>query len=69
MEHKELEHEIGRAIAAANTTVSRPESIRAYRIMDEEFSVAGGLLTPSLKLRRGAIMRTYAAEIDALYPE
>ncbi|GAB2795919.1 AMP-dependent synthetase/ligase [Streptomyces daliensis] len=63
----ELDHEIGRAVAAANTVVSRAESIRTYRVLSEEFSVDSGLMTPSLKLRRSAITRMYAAEIEQLY--
>lgn len=58
---------VQRAVAVANASVSRPESIRAFRILPHEFSVADGMLTPSLKLRRGAIVQAYAAEIDALY--
>ncbi|WP_052867175.1 AMP-dependent synthetase/ligase [Streptomyces niger] len=58
---------VQRAVAVANASVSRAESIRAFRILPGEFSVADGLLTPSLKLRRKAIETAYAAEIDALY--
>ncbi|AXK33345.1 long-chain fatty acid--CoA ligase [Streptomyces armeniacus] len=64
---EELRREIDRAVAAANSAVSRAESIRAFRILSEEFSVDNGMMTPSLKLRRGAIVRMYAAEIDELY--
>ncbi|POX40763.1 long-chain fatty acid--CoA ligase [Streptomyces sp. Ru73] len=58
---------VQRAVAVANASVSRAESIRAFRILPGEFSVADGLLTPSLKLRRKAIETAYAKEIDALY--
>ncbi|KIZ18768.1 hypothetical protein SNA_05725 [Streptomyces natalensis ATCC 27448] len=54
-------------MARANSAVSRGESIRAFRILPGEFSQESGLMTPSLKLRRAAIVRAYAAEIDALY--
>ncbi|RAJ60541.1 long-chain acyl-CoA synthetase [Streptomyces sp. Amel2xB2] len=64
---EELEREVGRAVAAANSAFSRAESIRSFRILPEEFSVADGLVTPSLKLRRAAITRMYAAEIEELY--
>ncbi|MDF3293244.1 AMP-dependent synthetase/ligase [Streptomyces silvisoli] len=62
-----LHAEIQQAVSRANTAVSRAESIRAFRILPNEFSVADGLLTPSLKLRRSAIVKVYAAEIDQLY--
>ncbi|WP_354643228.1 AMP-dependent synthetase/ligase [Kitasatospora camelliae] len=63
----ELHAEIQRAVAAANTTVSRAESIRAFRLLPREFSLDDGLLTPSLKLRRHAIADHYAADIEELY--
>ncbi|GAA2134889.1 AMP-dependent synthetase/ligase [Kitasatospora kazusensis] len=63
----ELHTEIQRAVAAANTTVSRAESIRAFRLLPREFSLEQGLLTPSLKLRRQAIIDLYADDIAELY--
>ncbi|WP_338931608.1 long-chain fatty acid--CoA ligase [Streptomyces netropsis] len=55
------------AVDAANAQVARPARIRAFAILDEDFTVGGGALTPTLKLRRSAIANRYAAEIDALY--
>nr|WP_155073972.1 AMP-dependent synthetase/ligase [Streptomyces taklimakanensis] len=63
----DLEAEVRRAVAAANTRVSQAESIRAFRILGSPFTEEDGLLTPSLKLRRKAIEKAYAAEIEALY--
>ncbi|MFG3550488.1 AMP-dependent synthetase/ligase [Streptomyces sp. NPDC047725] len=62
-----LRDEVARAVAAANSAVSRSESIRVFRVLPEPFDVSNGLLTPSMKLRRDAIVRTYALEIDAMY--
>jgi long-chain acyl-CoA synthetase len=66
-EENALREEIARAVTVANSTVSRSESIRVYRVLPEPFDPANGLLTPSLKPRREAIERHYAAEIDAMY--
>ncbi|WP_320785215.1 AMP-dependent synthetase/ligase [Streptomyces sp. CRN 30] len=66
-EENALRQEMRRAVAAANSSVSRAESIRVFRILPQPFDAAGGLLTPSLKLRRDAIVRHYAEEIDAMY--
>ncbi|MFF0794100.1 AMP-dependent synthetase/ligase [Streptomyces spiralis] len=66
-EENALREEVGRAVAAANSAVSRSESIRVFRVLPEPFDVAGGLLTPSMKLRRDAIVERYAFEIDAMY--
>ncbi|MFJ9428186.1 AMP-dependent synthetase/ligase [Streptomyces sp. NPDC101490] len=62
-----LEREIRRGVVAANTLVSQAESIRTFRILAHPFSEEHGLLTPSLKLKRKAIERAYAAEVEALY--
>ncbi|MEU6816791.1 AMP-dependent synthetase/ligase [Streptomyces sp. NPDC046860] len=66
-EENALREELARAVASANSTVSRAESIRVYRVVQEPFAPDNGLLTPSLKLRRDAIARHFAAEIDAMY--
>ncbi|MFD7407199.1 AMP-dependent synthetase/ligase [Streptomyces sp. NPDC059866] len=66
-EENALREEVARAVAAANSTVSRSESIRVFRVLPEPFDVANGLLTPSMKLRRDAIVQRYAVEIDAMY--
>lgn len=66
-EENALGEEIARAVAAANSAVSRSESIRVFRVLPDPFDVAGGLLTPSMKLRRDEIVRTYSLEIDAMY--
>ncbi|MEV6364473.1 AMP-dependent synthetase/ligase [Nocardia asteroides] len=59
--------EIQTAVDDANSLVSRAESIRAFRVVDGDFTVEAGLLTSSLKLRRAAIAETYSAEIAQLY--
>ncbi|MET9324887.1 AMP-dependent synthetase/ligase [Streptomyces sp. NPDC003038] len=55
------------AVTEANATVARPARIRAFHILPEDFTIAAGTLTPTLKLRRRAVAERYAAEIDALY--
>ncbi|MGQ4615280.1 AMP-binding protein [Nocardia sp. R7R-8] len=55
------------AVDDANSLVSRAESIRAFRIVDGDFTVEAGLSTSSRKLRRAAIAEAYAADIELLY--
>lgn len=55
------------AVDDANSLVSRAESIRAFRIVDGDFTVEDGLSTSSRKLRRAAIAEAYAADIELLY--
>lgn len=64
-----LRAEIARAVATANARLSRPEQIKRYHVLTEEWGPATGELTPSLKLKRRVIRSTYAEEIDSLYEE
>ena len=66
---QEIHAELQRAVLTANTVVSRAESVRAFRILPIEFTEQAGLLTPSLKLRRRAISRACATDIEALYAD
>jgi long-chain acyl-CoA synthetase len=59
--------EIQAAVDEANKAVSRAESIRRFRVLTEDFTEHSGHLTPSLKVRRAAVTKDYAADIDALY--
>ncbi|MDT0381508.1 AMP-binding protein [Streptomyces sp. DSM 42041] len=66
-ENPELLADVQRAVDYANEAVSRAESIRRFVVVDGEFTEAGGMLTPSLKVRRQAVAEGYAKEIDELY--
>jgi long-chain acyl-CoA synthetase len=55
------------AVEAANARASRPARIRAFAVLDEDFTIASGALTPTLKVRRRAVLERYAAEIEELY--
>ncbi|MFJ3957630.1 AMP-dependent synthetase/ligase [Arthrobacter sp. NPDC090010] len=55
------------SVDQANTQVSKAESIRKFAILNAELSVGSGHLTPSLKLRRNAVVTDFAPEIDRLY--
>ena len=66
-EDPELLAELQAAVDSANQAVSRAESIRKFAILDEDFTEAGGQLTPTLKVRRNVVMEQYAVQIAALY--
>ncbi|MDM4763068.1 AMP-dependent synthetase/ligase [Galbitalea sp. SE-J8] len=65
--HPKVIAEVQRAVDAANTRVSRAESIRKFTILDREFTEASGHLTPKLSIKRAIILRDFAPEIDAIY--
>ncbi|MFD0316616.1 AMP-dependent synthetase/ligase [Streptomyces flavalbus] len=64
---EELRALLQRSIDEANKMVSRPESIRRFTILPYDFTEAAGHLTPSMKLRREAILRDFAREVEAMY--
>ena len=64
-----LQAEIQTAIDDANKAVSQAEAIKKFAILDEDFTEAGGQLTPTLKMRRYVIVEQYAAQIAALYDD
>jgi long-chain acyl-CoA synthetase len=55
------------AVDEANTLVSQAESIRSFVVLDADLTVESGHLTPSLKLRRSAVVRDFAAQINRIY--
>ena len=59
--------EIAAAVEAANATLSRPEQVKAFRILPSGWTPESGELTPTLKLRRRVVRERYADTIDALY--
>lgn len=63
----EVRDSIAKAIGRANQTVSRAESIRRYRILNSNFTVENGYLTPSLKLKRHRVLEDFKEEVEALY--
>jgi long-chain acyl-CoA synthetase len=51
----------------ANTGLERWETVKKFVILPQEFSVDEGEVTPSMKIRRSAIAKHYADEIDSMY--
>jgi long-chain acyl-CoA synthetase len=58
---------IQEAVDEANKAVSKAEAVKVFRILPRDFTEATGELTPSLKVKRAAVMKEYADEIDAIY--
>ncbi|WP_329250103.1 long-chain fatty acid--CoA ligase [Streptomyces sp. NBC_01478] len=67
VEDPRLRADVQKAVDHANQAVSRAESIRAFALVEGEFTEDNGLLTPSLKLKRHVVTAAYADDIEALY--
>ncbi|ROS43069.1 AMP-dependent synthetase/ligase [Amycolatopsis thermoflava] len=55
------------AVDEANKQVSHAESIKKFVILGNDFTEAGGEITPSLKLKRNVVTKNYATFIEGLY--
>ncbi len=58
---------VQRDIDAVNLKLAKFETIKKFYICPEEFTIDGGLLTPSLKVKKKVALERYKAEIDAMY--
>jgi long-chain acyl-CoA synthetase len=59
--------ELQAAVDEANSLVSQAEAIRRFAVLPTDWTEEDGLLTPSLKLRRGRVQRLAHEEIERLY--
>lgn len=58
---------VAQAVQEANTNLSRPESVREFRIIPRELNAADDVLTPTLKIKRRALAATFAHLIEEMY--
>ncbi|MFJ5955548.1 AMP-dependent synthetase/ligase [Paenarthrobacter sp. NPDC092416] len=55
------------SVDEANKLVSAAESIRKFAFLDAELTVESGHLTPSLKLKRSAVVNDFSITVEKLY--
>ncbi len=58
---------IAAAVERANERLAATERVRRFDILAEMFTIAEGLLTPTLKIRRHLVHRRYRERFEALY--
>jgi long-subunit acyl-CoA synthetase (AMP-forming) len=58
---------VAAAVAAANERLAPVEQIKRYALLRDEWRPGGPQLTPTLKLRRRAVVQRYAATIEEMY--
>lgn len=57
------------AVERVNRELSQIEKVRRFALTDEPFSVTNAMSTPTLKIRRHAILARYGTELEHLYWE
>ena len=56
-------------IDGVNAHLARYEQIRAWDLLPQEFTIEGGEITPTLKVKRRVINQKYGAVLERLYTE
>ena len=65
---KELkEDKIKLIIENINKNLTLIEKIKKFIVINEEFTIENGMLTPTLKLKRKEIIKNYKQQLEKLY--
>ena len=68
IEKKNTNHEvISNEIEKMNLNLSNIEKIKKFFVIDKQFSIENGLMTPTLKIKRYKIIKEYKTELEKLY--
>ena len=59
--------QVKKAVQRANKQLASFEQIRKYKILDRDFSIEAGELTPTMKVRRGKVLENYRSQIAEMY--
>jgi len=68
-DHPQVHELIDNEIKAKNAELASFESVKKVAIVPQDFSIAGGELTPTLKLRRKVVTDKYRPMIERMYGE
>jgi long-chain acyl-CoA synthetase len=64
-----VREEIAIEVAALNETLPHHEQIKKFELLEKDFSIEGGELTPTMKVRRRVVEQKYKDLIDAIYAD
>lgn len=60
---------IKETVSKANAKLSSPEQIKKFMILERDFSLETGEITPTMKLKRNVVSKKFADEIEKLYEQ
>ncbi|KAG5839507.1 hypothetical protein ANANG_G00205710 [Anguilla anguilla] len=67
---KEIYRSIQEGIDHVNSrAISNAQRIQKWAVLGRDFSIAGGELGPTMKLRRSVVLEMYHKEIESFYTE
>jgi long-chain acyl-CoA synthetase len=62
-----VEAEVKKAVARVNRQLAPFEQIRKFRILERDFSIESGELTPTMKVRRNRVLENHRELVSELY--
>ena len=62
-----VQQAVQRAVTKANRHLADFERVRKFRILDRDFSIESGELTPTMKVRRNRVLENYRGTVSELY--
>ncbi|MCX6065147.1 MAG: long-chain fatty acid--CoA ligase [Chloroflexi bacterium] len=65
----QIRAEVEDIVRLKNQELASYETIKKFIILDHDFSIEAGELTPTVKVKRKEIYKKYGAQVDALYQE
>ncbi len=68
-QHPEVEKEVQRILDESNRELASYETIKKFKILEQDFSVETGELTPKLSVKRKVVNSRYGHVLDAFYAE
>lgn len=68
-DHPLIAEQVAAAVAKANDRLARPEQIKRFKLLSDEWTPESEELTPTLKLKRRVVLQQYAREIEDLYAD
>ena len=66
-QNEENKKEIEFYLENLNKSLSLIEKVKKFKLINEEFTIDNGMLTPTLKLKRKKILEKYKEELEKLY--
>ena len=67
VKNEDIQKRFAREMDKYNAFFGDTEKIKKYRLIADEWSQATGILTPTLKVKRGVVCKQYANVIDEIY--
>jgi long-chain acyl-CoA synthetase len=62
-----VSEEVRQAVSRANKQLAPFEQIRKFKVLERDFSIEAGELTPTMKVRRSRVLENYRSLVNEMY--